>query len=84
VALLVIDGMSFDQWLVIKRVLLAEKPSYKFDENQYFCLGGTQLPAYAEPGTLFGRRFPLLCVQHYDNGKGARFLGTILVTAGPK
>jgi len=41
VALLVLDGMSFDQWLAIKRVLLQKTTSYKFDESAIFAWAPT-------------------------------------------
>jgi len=41
VALLVLDGMGFDQWFAIKRVLLQKIPSYKFDEGAIFAWAPT-------------------------------------------
>ena len=41
VALLVIDGMSYDQWLVMKSVLLQKNPSYKFYESALFAWAPT-------------------------------------------
>ena len=36
VALLVLDGMSFDQWLIIKHELLKKNLRFKFDESAIF------------------------------------------------
>jgi len=36
VALVVIDGMAFDQWLVIRREISRQRPSWRFEENAVF------------------------------------------------
>jgi len=36
VALVVVDGMAFDQWLVIRHEISLERPSWRFDENAVF------------------------------------------------
>jgi len=36
VALVVIDGMAFDQWLVIRHEISVQRPSWRFDENAVF------------------------------------------------
>lgn len=41
VALLVVDGMSFDQWLVIKNVLEQKNPKYRFNESALFAWAPT-------------------------------------------
>jgi len=36
VALVVVDGMSFDQWLVIRHEINLQRPHWRFDENAVF------------------------------------------------
>jgi hypothetical protein len=36
VALVVVDGMAFDQWLVIRHEISLQRPSWRFDENAVF------------------------------------------------
>jgi hypothetical protein len=36
VALLVVDGLSFDQWLVVREALVSRRPSFVFRENAIF------------------------------------------------
>lgn len=36
VALLVVDGLSFDQWLVIRHELSEQRPAWRFDESAAF------------------------------------------------
>lgn len=36
VALVVVDGLAFDQWLVIRHELAAQRPAWRFDESAAF------------------------------------------------
>lgn len=36
-ALIVIDGMSLEQWVVVRNCLLQQRPSYHFKEHSVFC-----------------------------------------------
>jgi hypothetical protein len=57
VALLVLDGMSFDQWLVIKNVLLQKNPSYKFHETGLFAWAPTITSVCRQ--ALFSGKIPI-------------------------
>ncbi len=57
VALIVIDGMALDQWLVIKDVLENQRPRYSFEENDVFAWIPTLTPVSRQ--AVFAGKPPL-------------------------
>ena len=57
VALIVVDGMALDQWLVIKDVLENQRPRYSFEENDVFAWIPTLTPVSRQ--AVFAGKPPL-------------------------
>ncbi|OBW63499.1 MAG: hypothetical protein A9183_07195 [Dehalococcoides mccartyi] len=57
IALIVLDGMSSDQWLVIKNILRQKNPKYKFDESAIFAWAPTITSVSRQ--ALFSSRIPI-------------------------
>ena len=81
VALVLVDGLSLDQWIVIRKELAKQRPKFQFRENAVFAWIPTDHVCFASGG-LCRQATHLLSEQHPYDGQGAGIVGAIL--GGPR
>ena len=80
-ALVLVDGLSLDQWIVIRNELARQRPKYRFRENTVFAWIPTITSVFASGG-FYRKAAHLLSQQHPYHGQGADALDAVL--GGPR
>jgi hypothetical protein len=70
IALLVLDGLSLEQWLIVKRELSRQRPSWRFDESAVFAWAPTITSVSRQ--SIFAGKAPLYFPSSiYSTGREA-------------
>jgi hypothetical protein len=83
-AFVLVDGLSLDQWIVLRKALVEQRPSYRLRENAVFAwLPTITSVSRHTPSSLCRQTAYLLPEQHSYNGQGAVSVDAVLGGPGP-
>ena len=77
VALVVIDGLAFDQWLTVQQEITRQRPAWRFEENATFAWVPT-ITSVSRQAIFAGKGAALFSIEYLLNRQGSKPLGAIL------
>ena len=81
-ALVVVDGLAFDQWLVLRDQVSRQDSHLRFEEGAIFAWVPT-ITSISRQTIFAGQGTSLLSVEYLHNGQGGKFMDAILGGARP-